>query len=422
MRRSAALALSVLLGLTAACGSDGGSSTTQPSDAPLTGTLTVQAAGGEGELNALRELITAYEAARPGVTVSFTGVPDQGDHIAKLGTSFAGGNPPDVFLLNYRRLGPFVDRGVVAPAELGERTPAEFYEPSLEAFTYDDQLACVPQNASSTVAYVNLDLFARAGVALPTGAWTWADLEQMAKAFAAKGIAAVGYDAEIRTVAPFVWTAGGEVVDDTAAPTAMTLDTPQAQRALEYLAGLQQHGVDATSRAAVEPADQFAAGDLAVFFDSRRSVPAFRKAEGLSFDVRPLPRADAGRPSVSLLASDAYCVAKASENARLAADFAAYAVGPEGAVVLAKSGRTVPSVKEVAQGPAFLDPTQEPASSAVFLDVIPTLRRLPNVGPEDEAEEAANDLLAQYFAGKADLRKTVAAVRTATAAAYGQRS
>ena len=62
------------------------------------------------------------------------------------------------------------------------------------------------------------------------------------------------------------------------------------------------------------------------------------------------------------------------------------------------------------------------ASSSVFLDVIPTLRRLPNVGPQDEAEEAANDLLAQYFAGKADLPTTVAEVRKATAAAYGQRS
>ena len=390
--------------------------------APLRGELTVQAAGGEGELNALRELIAAYEAARPGVTVSFTGVPSQGDHIAKLGTAFAGGKPPDVFLLNYRRLGPFIDRRVVAPATLGGRTEDDFYAPALEAFTYDGKLACVPQNTSSSVAYLNLDLFKRAGVSLPDADWTWADLEAIAKTFAAKRIPAVGYDAEIRTVAPFVWTAGGEVVDDTAAPTAMTLDTPEAKRALEYLSRLQRYGVDATSRAAFEPGDQFAAGDLAVFIDSRRAVPGFRKAEGLSFDVRPLPRADAARPSVSLLASDAYCVAKASKVARIAADFAAYAVGPEGAVVLAESGRTVPSVKEVAQSPAFLDPAQEPASSSVFLDVIPNLRRLPNVGPQDEAEEAANDLLAQYFAGKSGLASTVAEIRQATTAAYSRTS
>ena len=408
----------LLAALVAACGAPGGGAS--PSGGPLTGRLTVQAAGGEGELNALRELIAAYEQARPGVTVSFTGVPSQGDHIAKLGTSFAGGSPPDVFLLNYRRLGPFVDRGVLAPVRLEDLSTDDLYAPPVEAFTYDGELACLPQNVSSSVAYLNLDLFARAGVPLPESDWTWADLEAAARAFADRGIAAVGYDAEVRTVAPFVWTAGGEVVDDTATPTTMTLDTPEARRALSYLSDLQQYGVDATSRAAVEPADQFAAGDLAVFVDSRRAVPSFRKAEGLSFDVRPLPRADAGRPSASLLASDAYCVSRASKAPALAADFAEYAVGPEGGTVLARSGRTVPSLKELASSPVFLDPAQEPRSSQVFLDVVPTLRRLPNVGPQDEAEEAANDLLAQYFAGKADLDTTVREIGRATAAAYGQ--
>ena len=419
MKRVRRVLLPVLLSaaLLTACG--GGSGGT---DDDLVGRLTVQAAGGEGELAALRTLIESYEQARPGVEVSFTGVPNQGDHIAKLSTAFAGGSPPDVFLLNYRRLGPFVERGVLAPVDLGERAPEDFYAPTLEAFTYDGELACVPQNASSTVAYLNLDLFARAGVPLPEVDWTWEDLERTAAAFAAKGIDAVGFDVGVRIVAPFVWTAGGEIVDDTDAPTAITLDTAPGRRALQYLSGLQRFGVDATARAAVEPADQFAAGDLAVFFDSRRAVPSFRKAEGLSFDVRPLPRADAGRPSASLLASDAYCVAKTSDERRLAADFAAYAVGPEGGAVLARSGRTVPSVKELATSEAFLDPAQEPTSSRVFLDVIPTLRRLPNVGPQDEAEEAADDVLQQYFAGKTDLATTVAEVREATAAAYGQRS
>ena len=405
----------LLAGLLTACGgSDSGS--------PRTDRLTVQAAGGEGELNALRELIAAFEAARPGVTVDFVGVPNQGDHIAKLSTAFAGGSPPDVFLLNYRRLGPFVERGVLAPVELGELSEQDFYAPPLEAFTYDGELACLPQNVSSSVAYVNLDLFAKAGLPLPSPEWTWDDLEKAAKALHAKGIAAFGFDPLVRNVAPFVWTAGGEVVDDTEAPTEMTFGSPEAEQALTYLNGLQAYGVDARSRAATEPVEQFARGELAIFVDSRRSVPAFRKAEGLSFDVRPLPREDPARPSASLLASDAYCVAKDSDARKLAAEFAQFAAGPEGGAVLARSGRTVPALKSLASSPAFLDPAQQPASSQVWLDVVDDLRRLPNVAPQDEAEEAADDLLAQYFAGKADLESTVAEIRKATSAVYGQRS
>jgi multiple sugar transport system substrate-binding protein len=413
--RPSLLALLLVAGLASGCG--GGSAASGDGR-----TLTLQAAGGEGELGALRELVAAFEQSRPEVDVRFVGVPSQGDHVAKLSTAFAGGQPPDVFLLNYRRLGPFVDRGVLAPPDLGERSPEDFYAPTLEAFTYDGELACVPQNTSSTVAYLNVDLFQEAGLPLPDADWTWADLEQAAQALAGRDIDAVGFDVGVRLVAPFVWTAGGEVVDDTQQPTAMTLDTAEGRRALAYLDGLQRFGVDARARAARAPAERFAAGELAVFFDSRRAVPAFRKAPDLSFDVRPLPRAEAARPSASLLASDAYCVSKASEVPELARDFASYAVGPEGATVLARSGRTVPSVRSVAQSPAFLDPDQQPASSQVFLDVIPTLRRLPNVGPQDEAEEAADDLLQQYFAGNAGLEETVAEVRRATAAAYGQRS
>jgi multiple sugar transport system substrate-binding protein len=151
-------------------------------------------------------------------------------------------------------------------------------------------------------------------------------------------------------------------------------------------------------------------------------VPSFRKSEGLDFDVRPLPRVVPGRPSASLLASDAYCVAKDTEVPALAAQFVQFAAGPEGGAVLAESGRTVPVLKELAQSEVFLAPDQLPRSSQVWLDVIPDLRRLPNVAPQDEAEEAADDLLEQYFGGKADLDQTVTEISRATAEAYGSSS
>lgn len=385
--------------------------------APEPQRLQVQAAGGEGELKAVQALLDAFEAAHGGVSVDFVGVPSQGDHIAKLGTAFAGGAPPDVFLLNYRRLGPFVKRGVVAPPSVTDAERADLYAAPLEAFTYDGRLACLPTNASSTVAYVNTALFARAGVALPEATWTWQALESTAQALAAKGVQAVGFDPEVRTVAPFTYTAGGDVVDDVREPTAMTLDAPPARAALDLLLRLQRTGLDATERAAQEPADAFAAGKVAIFFDSRRSTPAFRKA-GLEFDVRPLPRLDAGSPSTSLLASDAYCVSKRSKSPRLAAELARFAVLGEGATVLAESGRTVPVRKSVASSPAFLAPGEAPASSQVWLDNLDSIKRLPNVAPQDEAEEAANDLLGQLFAGKLKLDEAVQRIRDETSAAY----
>jgi multiple sugar transport system substrate-binding protein len=416
VRAHAALPL-VLAGALAltACGSNA-----EPTDpaTPEPLALTVQAAGGEGELKAVQSLLDAFEKSKPGLEISFTGIPSQGDHIAKLATSFAGGKPPDVFLLNYRRLGQFVERGVVLPPSTDGLEG--LYEQPLEAFEYDGKPACLPTNASSTVAYVNTKLFADAGVPLPKPEWTWTDLTAAAQALHAKGTKAVGFEVGIRNSAPFIWTAGGEVVDDTEQPTRMTLDTPQAKEALAYLSSLQQFGVDATARAAAEPVDLFEQGELAVFFDSRRSVPAFRKAEGLQFDVLPLPRKDVATPSTTLLGSDAYCVAKASKSPRLAAELARFAVTGEGATILAESGRTVPVLKSLAESPAFLAPDKAPRSAQVFVDAIATTKRLPNVAGQDEAEEAADDLLTQYFAGKAALDATVTKVGEDTAAVYAQ--
>ena len=133
-----------------------------------------------------------------------------------------------------------------------------------------------------------------------------------------------------------------------------------------------------------------------MFFDSRRSVPAFRKAE-LDFDVAPLPR---DVEQASLLATDGWCVSKAAKNKPLAQAFAQYAVGQEGATVLARAGRTVPSLKSLAESPAFLDPALPPKNGRVFLDVIPYLHQLPSVAAWNEAENRASDTIQQLFAGK----------------------
>ena len=407
MRRTA-LAL-VLVATLAAC-SDGaarrGGGDPQPrSSGPVSGSITVQAAGGEGELNALREMIAAFEKAHPGTKVDFTGLAEQGEHISKLGTAFAAGSPPDVFLLNYRRFGRFAKQGVIDPPVLPR---GEYYQPALDAFTFDGKLLCLPQNVSSSVMYVNKALFAKAGVALPKAGWTFADLTTTANALKAKGVKTIGFETGFRTVPAFVWAKGGEVVDDTNDPKAITLDTPEGRGALEYLKGLLDNGgVNATDAAAASAEDRFAQGELAMFVDSRRAVPAFRKADGLDFDVVPLPR---DKEAATLLASDAYCVPKASRNVGLARAFAEYAVGPEGGRVLAESGRTVPSLKSVAESEAYLAPGKKPASSRVWLDVIPTARRLPNVANWNEAETTATDALEQYFAGKATLDATVTSI------------
>lgn len=399
--------------LSAACG--GGTVTpSAPVDGALSGALRVQVSGGEGEVKAVATMVAAFESAYTGVDVTLVPVANQGEHLAKLTAAFAGQDPPDVFLLNYRRFGLFAERGVVAPPTGVDR--AAYFPAPLDAFTVGGELQCLPQNASSSVVYVNPALFAEAGVALPPEEWTSAQALESARALQRGGVEAWGAEPGTRLVAPFVWSAGGDVVDDQDVPTTTRYATPEGQRALQLLLDLQATGVDATERAAEGPDDRFARGALAMFYDSRRAVPALRKA-GLAFDVRPLPRDVA---STSLLASDAYCVAKASKNLAAAHAFAAFAAGPVGGKVLAETGRTVPSLRALADDPAFLAPDRSPASAQVFVDQIAGLRRLPNVAVEDEAEEAVDEVLEQVFAGRMTVADGARRADEAAARVYSQ--
>lgn len=396
----------LVLGLLAAGCSE--ESTNKPGG-PLSGSITVAAAGGEGEIKALKGVAEAFQVAHPGTTVTLDTAANPGDLIAKLTTSFAAQSAPDVFVLNYRRLGAFAAKGVIAPVPAGDT--AGLYPQPLKAFTFDGTLLCGPSNASSMVIYLNTGLFAKAGVALPKPDWTWDDLRSTAAALKAKGVSSIGFETGLVRLAPFVWSNGGEIVDNEDKPTTVDLSSPEAREALQFLLDLQTTGLSATDRAAQDPEEAFTAGKVAMYLDSRRAVPGFRKTTGLAFDVAPVPTK---KTAVSVLHSDGYCVTKASKNSALAEAFAAYATGGAGANLLAQSGRSVPVKTSIAQSADFLAPDKAPKSSQVFLDQIANVRPLPHTPTWNEAEGVAEEILVQLFAGKLTLDQAIADIAAAT--------
>ena len=76
--------------------------------------------------------------------------------------------------------------------------------------------------------------------------------------------------------------------------------------------------------------------------------------------------------------------------------------------MMAGTGRTVPSLRAVAESAAFLDPNQKPAHSQVFLDVIPALRRLPNLPKWPSIEETASNEIERAFYGQATVEEAAA--------------
>ena len=71
--------------------------------------------GDPEEIQAYRTLISAYERRDDAGPVQLIEASDREDLLSRLSTSFAGGSPPDLFLVNYRFYGQFAARDVLEP-------------------------------------------------------------------------------------------------------------------------------------------------------------------------------------------------------------------------------------------------------------------------------------------------------------------
>lgn len=396
MRRTAVISLCVAL-LSSACSSGGEGGGSGDS------VIRFQVSGEIEETQVYRTMEAAFEKEHPDVDVQLIEVPEKDEHIQKLTTSFAGGNPPDVFLVNFREYSQFVARGAVEP--VGPRLDDagidldNYFEQPVEAFTYDGELQCMPQNVSSLVVYYNEDLLEGAGLERPERGWSWDDFRSYAQAMTepGEGVHGLGIDPNVIRMAPFVWSNGGEVVDDLESPTRFTLDEPAAREAVEFLVSLVRDDAVVPNEEEIAAQDletRFATGKLGMILSSRRDTPFFREATNLRWDVAHLPVA--GEPS-GILHSDAYCIARGSENVDAVLDFIGFALGPDGQTITALGGRTVPSLMSVAESGAFLNPAEPPAHSEVFVESIPVLRRTPVIPTWPEIEDVAEEIFTKVF-------------------------
>ncbi|NEE00213.1 ABC transporter substrate-binding protein [Phytoactinopolyspora halotolerans] len=369
--------------------------------------------GDAEEVAGYETLVDAFESANDDVDIALSPVATQDDLMARLTTSFAGGSPPDVFLLNFRRYGQFAAQGVIEPVQAHlDRSDvldeSDFSPAALDAFRFDgEELTCLPQNLSSLVVYYNADMFEAAGVPPPAAGWNWDDFLTAAQALTADGTYGLGVQPSLIRLAPFVWSNGGDVVDHPDRPTTLTLTgdaDPAAREAVDWFLDLQLvHGVvppDAEEQSESSEA-RFLRGTLGMYLSSRVAVPTLRTIDSFSWDVTPLPVAPGGEPA-SILHSDAYCMSADRPDHTAAWRFIEFAMGVEGQEILAESGRTVPSRLDVARSDVFTEPDQPPASSHVYLDAEPHLRATPRTAAWPRVEREANTLLEEVFYGRID--------------------
>lgn len=375
--------------------------------------------GDPAERQAYLKLVEAFHADHPDIRVEVTHIPSAGDYRTKLATDFAAGTPADITLMNYRRYAAFAANNLLEPIGPYLKAssliqPEDFYPMSMEAFTWQGEIMCLPQNISSLVVYYNQDLFDAAGLPYPPDDWHWeeflATAKELTRDFDGDGRIdqyGLGMEPSLYRLSAFVWQNGAPLVDNEEAPNRLTLTRPPSLEALQWFVDLRQvHGVvpDRVEEASMDSESRFIAGTTAMFFNSRRGVPTYREITAFTWDVAPLPQ---GKVEAGILHSDGYCLSATTQNKEAAWTFIEFANSPTGQALIAQSGRTVPSLMSVAESDAFLDPGKLPARSRVWLDTAVTLRAVPVISTWEEIEKTASAEIERAFYG--DITATEAA-------------
>jgi multiple sugar transport system substrate-binding protein len=276
-----------------------------------------------------------------GANAFFNPVPE---YDATLGAALAGGEPPDVFYVDSFRLPDLVAAGALAPVPPGALTdPDDIFDSLRESFTFEGTWFCPPKDFSTLALVYDVDAFAEAGIDVPT---TWEELRAAAEALTTDERAGLVMGVEYPRWGVFLFQAGAALTDD--AVTEITIGTPEARQALEFVAELYQSGV------AVSPADvdagwageAFGQGKAAMTIEGNWIVGFLEQTfPERNWAVAELPQGPAG-PGTFVF-TVCYGVAAAAPNPEASWALVEYLTSAEGALAWTRAFNVMPARESV---------------------------------------------------------------------------
>ncbi len=289
----------------------------------------------------LQEMVDTFNEANPDLHVTLNQVPE---YDTALQTAMAGGAPPDVFYIDSFRLPDFVAANALMPIGDQMDNPDDFIPNLRQAFTIDGTFWCPPKDFSTLGLQYNTDLFDAAGLEYPNADWTWDDLRSAAEALTDPDSGTYGLvlSADLARWIAFLYQAGGTVTDE--GFTTMTLDTPEAQEAMDFYVNMVLDGY-AAAPADLDsgwPGEAFGKGQAAMAIEGNWIVPFLEdQFPDVNWGVTELPAGPGGEGTMSFTVC--YGVAASAPNPEASIRLANWLTGPEGMAQWAGLGLAMPT-------------------------------------------------------------------------------
>ncbi len=242
----------------------------------------------------------------------------------------------------------------------GMSVPAGYTQALLSAFEYNGHLYGLPRDNDTKVIFYNRALLRKAGLKAPTANWTWDDLRTMARKLTVRQgsrVSQYGFAFETGWWRLYIWENGGDLFDSPTKPTKVTMASPQAVQALQFMADLiNKDKVTPVASQIVDSTNigpMFASGQLAMAFGNHALIPTFVNTKGLDWGVVGMPHFP-GNKTVNVAGGAGYCISRWTPSPAAAYQLWSFLVGPVASLMFASGNDLVPDNPQTLRSSAWL--------------------------------------------------------------------
>jgi len=349
----------------------------------------------------LDQMIAAFEAANPGITVQVETAPfDQ--YFTKLQTLIAGGTAPDVFELNYENFVSYASKDVLMDlSPMAAANPEiidRYYPLAYEAFSLDGVQYGLPASFSNVVLFYNKELFNAAGVEYPAAEWTWAEELAAAQKLTNAEAGVWGEFSPIQFWEFYKTVAQNGCSVLSADRTTVTINEPGCVEALTWMIDkINTYGISPTDAemAGVSDGDLFKQGKLAMIRTGIWMFSSFADAP-FAWDIALEP---GNTQKAHHFFSNGVAIAATTPNAEAAWKWAEFLTSsPEAAEIRVAASWELPALTEQALFDEWLA-IEPPASREVVFAALDSLVTPPVIEKQSQMQDAVNLLLEQAKSG-----------------------
>ncbi|MDT3358614.1 MAG: sugar ABC transporter substrate-binding protein [Spirochaetota bacterium] len=362
MKRTLLLLLSLVM-ILSVLGAQGAQETKQ------SGPVTLKYAfwGNPDAIGVEQDIIKAFEAKHPDIKIEPI-VSGYADYHTKLMTMIAGNMAPDVMRIDDYYFYDFIKLGAVeslTPFIERDKIDLELYpKMGIEEAIVDGQIYGLPWGTAPLYMLLNLEVFEKAGVALPSLDWTTKDFERIVRSFNPQEDKVYGFAIDtnyLSSVLPHIWSKGGTLLSED--KSRYTGDSAEASSAIQMLADLYKEGYmpkDTINSGNTEALRRwFSNGTVAMMSGSAQEILAIQKIEGIRFEAWTMPQAVDSK-NTTVFKSNTISISKSSKQKEAAWTFTKFLRGVEGEDLYVRAKRFPPTLNIPENWALYLDPNLYP--------------------------------------------------------------